>query len=92
MTVTPVAVGGRNHDRAGEFSPGRFPDRSLWRWPEKRLTWLFMQVSLGCVAEKLDRLAAERGKVVRVAAGYQALVDDDLAIDPVSAGVREIGP
>src|SRR3954470_21849568 len=43
------------------------------------------------LAELLDDLRAEGGEVVRVAGGDEALVDDDLLVDPVRAGVAQVG-
>ena len=50
--------------------------------------------SLGRVlafGELLDNLRAERGQVVGSAAGHQALVGDDLLVDPGAAGVADVG-
>jgi hypothetical protein len=41
--------------------------------------------------EKRNRLAAERGTVVGIAAGDEWAFDDHLAIDPLRAGVLEVG-
>jgi hypothetical protein len=41
--------------------------------------------------EFLDGFADEGGQVVGLAAGDEAAVDDDVAIDPYGAGVRQVG-
>ena len=42
--------------------------------------------------ELLHHLGAEGGEVVRLSAGDQTIVHDDLAIDPARARVQEVGP
>src|SRR6187399_709165 len=42
-------------------------------------------------AELLDDLGAERRQVVGLAARHEALVDDDLLVDPGAAGVADVG-
>jgi hypothetical protein len=44
------------------------------------------------LGELLDQLRAERGQVVRLARGDEALVDVDLRVDPVRARVDQVGP
>src|SRR5207253_8649378 len=41
--------------------------------------------------ELLDQLLVERGYVVRLAARDEAVVDVDLLVDPVPAGVADVG-
>jgi len=43
------------------------------------------------LGELLGDLGAEGIEVVRLAAGDEALVDDDLLIDPFPAGVADVG-
>jgi hypothetical protein len=38
-----------------------------------------------------DHLAIEGGDVVRLAAGHEPLIDDDFFIDPICAGILEVG-
>src|SRR6204780_5367555 len=53
--------------------------------------------SLGCAlpstraGKQPDDLRIERRDVIRTAARHQTLVDDDLLVDPIGAGVLEIG-
>src|SRR5439155_7536829 len=42
--------------------------------------------------ELLDDLLVECGDVVRLAARDDALVDDDLLVDPVAARIADVGP
>jgi hypothetical protein len=42
--------------------------------------------------ELFDELGAERGKIVRFAAGDEAVVDDDLLVGPGAAGVDDVRP
>ena len=41
--------------------------------------------------ELLDELGAEGRQIVRFAAGDEAVVDDDLLVDPLAAGVADVG-
>src|SRR5215210_2845850 len=49
-------------------------------------------VLVPALAELLDRLRAEGGDVVGLAARHEALVDVDLLVDPRAAGVADVGP
>src|SRR2546423_2664105 len=53
-----------------------------------RLLALPLVHSLG---ELLDHLLVERRDVVRLAAGHEPVVDDDLLVDPAAAGVPDVG-
>ncbi len=46
---------------------------------------------VAALAELLDHLLVERRDVVRLAARDDAVVDDDLLVDPVAAGVVDVG-
>src|SRR5213076_1825281 len=46
---------------------------------------------VGALGELLDHLVVEGGEVVGLAAGHEALVDDDLLVDPLAAGVADVG-
>src|SRR3954447_24488204 len=48
-------------------------------------------VLVPALAELLDRLRAEGGDVVGLAAGHEALVHVDLLVDPRAAGVAHVG-
>src|SRR3954471_8140876 len=48
-------------------------------------------VLVPALAELLDRLRAEAGDVVGLAARDEALVDVDLLVDPGAAGVADVG-
>jgi len=43
------------------------------------------------LAELLDHLLVERRDVVRLATRDDAVVDDDLLVDPLAAGVADVG-
>ncbi len=45
---------------------------------------------VGPLRELLDDLRAEGGQVIGVAARHETLVDDDLLVDPVAAGVADV--
>src|SRR5205085_8289562 len=46
---------------------------------------------VGALGELLDHLLAEGGEVVGLAARYKAILDTDLLVDPVAAGVADVG-
>src|SRR6185437_9195634 len=50
-----------------------------------------MPVGVPALAKFLDDLLVEGGNVVRLAAGDEALIDDDVAVDPFGAGIPEVG-
>ena len=54
-------------------------------------TWMEEDCALARVlplGELLDHRRVERRDVIGLAAGHKSLVDDDLLVDPVTAGVR----
>jgi len=46
---------------------------------------------MAAFGELLDDLGAERRQVVRVPGGDEALVDDDLLVDDLAAGILDVG-
>src|SRR4051812_19646089 len=74
--------------RAAGSRPGGAPARSLRR---SRRARRLRHVLVLALAELLDRLRAEGGDVVGLAARHEALVDVDLLVDPGAAGVADVG-
>src|SRR4051812_31135804 len=52
---------------------------------------LLALAGMNAFAELLDELLAERGQIVRVTRRDEPLADDALLVDPVAAGIADVG-
>lgn len=48
--------------------------------------------AMQALGKLLDHLFVKGRDVIRLSARYEAIVDDDFAVDPVRSGVDQVGP
>ncbi len=88
--VLKAATGAPRYHRGS--APGRRPESQvLSAWTAKGVDLARALHSMPTLGEFLDHPGAEGGQVVGFARGHQAVVDHHLLIDPVGAGIAQIG-
>src|SRR5919201_2617366 len=99
MPMAPAGIGEPLRSPGGRpgaparrgYPPSGGPNRAGRRCPRSARDGRLSLALVDALADLLDRLVAERVEIVGLAAGDEAAVDVDLLVDPVPAGVADVG-